>query len=273
MTTRFAELDSPFPLTRDHVHAYERDGFLKLKAVLPAELLERYGAEITRRVRARAPAAPTVQDEETYRRAFVQITNLWRESERVRELVMGRRVGRIAAELMRVDGVRLYHDQALYKEPGGGFTPWHADQYYWPLASDRSVTAWIPLQPTPVEMGALAFAVGSQHMELGRDMPIGDESEAFLEEALSRAGLEYACTGYDLGEISFHSGWTFHRAGPNRTDRPRRAMTIIYMDRDMRLAEPQNDNERLDREAWCPGVEVGDVIDSPLNPVVWEAGP
>lgn len=58
------------------------------------------------------------------------MTNLWQHSERAHELVFSRRLAQIAAELLRVDGVRLYHDQALYKEPGGGITPWHADQYY-----------------------------------------------------------------------------------------------------------------------------------------------
>lgn len=28
----------------------------------------------------------------------------------------------------QVDGVRIYHDQALFKGPGGGHTPWHCDQ-------------------------------------------------------------------------------------------------------------------------------------------------
>lgn len=54
--------------------------------------------------------------------------------------------------------MRLYHDQALYKEAGGGPTPWHADQYYWPLTTDRVVTAWVPLQPVSPDMGPLAFA-------------------------------------------------------------------------------------------------------------------
>jgi hypothetical protein len=70
--------------------------------------------------------------------------------------------------------------------------------------------------------------------------------------------------------VSFHSGWTFHRAGPNTTGEARRVMTIIYMDRDMRLASPQNENQVLDREAFCPGIAEGEIIDSDVNPIVWE---
>lgn len=48
--------------------------------------------------------------------------------------------------------MRIYHDQALYKEPGGGCTPWHADGYYFPLSSGKILTAWVPLQPVPKVM-------------------------------------------------------------------------------------------------------------------------
>jgi ectoine hydroxylase-related dioxygenase (phytanoyl-CoA dioxygenase family) len=184
--------------------------------------------------------------------------------------VFGKRLARIAAELLEVSGVRLYHDQSLFKEPGGGFTPAHADQFYWPLASDRCVTAWVPLQPVPAEMGPIGFYAASQRFDFGRDLPISDESEALITAEMERQGFPLVDDPFELGEVSFHLGWTFHRAGPNRTDRPRSVMTIIYMDRDMRLAEPANRNQQIDRAAWCPGAEVGEVIDTPKNPVAWE---
>jgi ectoine hydroxylase-related dioxygenase (phytanoyl-CoA dioxygenase family) len=62
----------------------------------------------------------------------------------------------------------MWHDQALYKEPGGGFTPWHADQQYWPMASALCVTAWLPLQAVPMELGPLSFAPGSHLKKIGR---------------------------------------------------------------------------------------------------------
>jgi ectoine hydroxylase-related dioxygenase (phytanoyl-CoA dioxygenase family) len=51
---------------------------------------------------------------------------------------------------------------------GGGLTPWHADQYYWPVSTDNTCTAWVPLQPTPLEMGPLAFSAGSHRYNVGR---------------------------------------------------------------------------------------------------------
>lgn len=46
-------------------------------------------------------------------------------------------------------------------------------------------------------------------------------------------------------------------------------MTIIYMDKDMLLKEPSNENQTIDRQAFCPGVIVGEVINSPLNPILY----
>jgi ectoine hydroxylase-related dioxygenase (phytanoyl-CoA dioxygenase family) len=204
----------------------------------------------------------------TYGKAFLQIMNLWTQDAAVREFVFGKRLARIAAELMGCEGVRLYHDQALYKEPQGGLTPWHADQYYWPLATDKTITAWIPLVSVPAEMGPLAFCPGSHRFQFGRDLEISDDSEESLKQKLARFGCDEA--PFELGDVSFHSGWTFHRAGANRSDRMREVFTVIYIDRDTRLAAPKNKNQVNDWNAWCPGVQVGNVVDSPLNPVIYE---
>jgi ectoine hydroxylase-related dioxygenase (phytanoyl-CoA dioxygenase family) len=111
----------------------------------------------------------------TYGKAFLQLFNLWREDELVKTFIFSERLAKIASDLMQVDGVRIYHDQALFKEGGGGITPWHADQYYWPLETDKTVTAWIPLQETPLELGPLEFSAGSHQIVEGRDLEIGDE--------------------------------------------------------------------------------------------------
>lgn len=268
MGTRALDINAPYRLGEGDIKAYARDGSVRLRNVLAPAALQHFGDEITRLVLELNRQDAPMEERDTYGRAFLQVTNLWRRSPQVREFVLGRRLGRIAAELLGVRGVRLYHDQALYKEPGGGHTPWHADQYYWPMASDRCVTAWVPLQETPLEMGPLSFAVGSHRLEVARDLPIGDESESRIQEEVETAGFRHDVAAYDVGDVSFHAGWTLHRAGPNTTSEPRRVMTIIYMDRDMRLAEPANEHQVADREAFCPGVDIGGVIDSEMNPVI-----
>lgn len=264
------DLGGPYPLTDTQVARFHRDGFIKLKQVFDAETLRHYGEAITRLTIALNTQTAPLAERSTYDRAFLQVMNLWEQGGAAREFVFGRRLAGIAAALLQVDGVRLYHDQSLYKEPGGGITPAHADQYYWPVDSDRTVTAWVPLQAVPREMGPLAFFAGSQHVEFGRDLGISDESERAITAAMEAHGFPVVDEPFELGEVSFHLGWTFHRAGPNRSVRPRSVMTVIYMDRDMRLKAPENHMQRSDRERWCPGAEIGAVIDTPKNPVLFE---
>ncbi len=265
------EIDAPFRLTEAQIRFYRENGFVKLKDVFGAETLAYYGREITRKVHELNTLHLPMEQRTTYQKAFLQVMNLWTKSGLVKEFVFGRRLARIAAELMGVTGVRLYHDQALYKEGKGGFTPWHADQYYWPMASAHSVTAWVPLQDTPMELGPLAFSPRTHLTDLGRNLPISDQSETQIERKFKEGGFTMSEEPFRLGEVSFHAGWTFHRAGRNLSERPREVMTVIYMDEAMRLAAPRNENQQADREAWCPGAEVGELIDTPLNPVLWTA--
>ena len=113
------------------------------------------------------------------------------------------------------------------------------------------------------------FSVGSQRIKIHRDLEISDDSEKKIDEQLKITNLPVDESSFDLGEVSFHLGYTFHRAGPNKLPRPREVMTIIYMDRDMKLATPKNSNQQRDWETWCPGAKVGEIIDSPLNPVLY----
>lgn len=263
------QLDAPFKLSDEQVKFYEEHGYIKLKQVLSPEVLEHYRRVIHDRVAELSADALPMEQRTTYGKAFLQIMNLWTESPDVKEFVFGKRLARIAAELMGVSGVRIYHDQALYKEPGGGITPWHADQYYWPVDSEKAITAWVPLQDTPLELGPLAFSEKSHRLQSGRDLEISDESEVTLNQALETFRMEDSA--YGLGDVSFHSGWTFHRAGANTTDRAREVMTMIYMDENIHITQPKNKNHVMDIERWAPGLKTGDVLDSPLNPVVYSS--
>ncbi|HEY5214765.1 MAG TPA: phytanoyl-CoA dioxygenase family protein [Acidobacteriaceae bacterium] len=264
-------LDAAFPLTAEQVGFYRENGYIKLRQVLDAEVLEHYRKLINARVAELSADTLPLAERTTYGKAFLQIMNLWAESSEVKEFVFGKRLARIAAELIEASGVRIYHDQALYKEPGDGITPWHADQYYWPVDSNKTITAWIPLQATPREMGPLAFCETSHRFQIGRDLEISDESETTLKEALNSFRLEEG--PYDLGDVSFHAGWTFHRAGANSTDRPREVITMIYMDENIRVIEPKNKNHVMDMDRWMPGLKPGDVLSSALNPVVYSMSP
>ena len=140
------DIDTPYPLSADQIEQFARDGFIRLKHVFDAATLDHFGRAITERTVALNTQTAPIEERSTYDKAFLQVMNLWREDPCAREFVFGKRLAGIAAALLQVEGVRLYHDQSLYKEPGGGITPAHADQYYWPLSSDRTITAWVPLR-------------------------------------------------------------------------------------------------------------------------------
>lgn len=190
------ELDSPYELTPQQIKRFREDGFIKLKAVLTADELAFYSDEVTRIVTDLNPRKDIpMEDRGTYAKAFIQIGNLWTKSDTVKRFSFSKRLARIATELMGTRGVRMWHDQALYKEPSGGFTPWHVDQQYWPMATEKCVTAWVPLQATPIQMGPVCFALGSHLKDIARGMPISDDSEKAIQQAVEREKLEqvYEC--------------------------------------------------------------------------------
>jgi len=266
------DIDSPFKLTAAQIAQFRSDGFIKIKNVLSPEALAYYGKVITAETFRLNTMHLPIEQRDTYNKAFLQVGNIWTKNETVKEFCWGQRLARMAAELLGVRGVRMYHDQALYKEAGGGITPWHADQYYWPLTSPLSVTAWVPLQAVTQEMGPLAFSVGSHQFEAGRELGISDESEAKIGRSLKEQNYPINDTPFDLGEVSFHYGWTFHRAGPNTTKTPRAVMTIIYMDEDIRFIEPLTAARKQDAAVFASDVKVGEVMNGKMTPVIYSAG-
>ncbi|MEM9076030.1 MAG: phytanoyl-CoA dioxygenase family protein [Bacteroidota bacterium] len=261
-------LQQAYPINEDQIRFYAKNKFIKLKNVLNADYIAFYNEIISKKVDEMNQEETPLEKRNTYGKAFLQLFNLWEHDSNIKNLVFSKRLAGIAAQLMQVDGVRLYHDQALFKEPGGGITPWHADQYYWPLETDKTVTAWIPLQKTGLKMGPLEFSAGSHAIIEGRELSISDESESQIQKKLRVTDFNHVIEPFDIGEISFHSGWIFHRAGTNTTENMRKVMTVIYMDKNMKLKRPENDGQMNDWKTWCPGAEIGKEINTPLNPTL-----
>lgn len=263
-------IDLSYQLTNEQIAFYQQYRYIKLKHVFDEATISFFNDAISKRVDIMNKEIKPLEERSTYGKAFLQLFNLWKEDDVVKEFIFSKRLAQIACDLMQVNGVRIYHDQALFKEGGGGITPWHADQYYWPLETDKTVTAWIPLQETPLELGPLEFSAGSHQIVEGRDLEISDESEAAIQQRLRVTDFKHVVEAFDMGEVSFHSGWVFHRAGANITDNMRKVMTVIYMDKDMVLKNPDNKNQINDWNTWCPGAKVGEVIDTPLNPIIYK---
>lgn len=262
-------LESPYPLTSEQIAAYQRDGHVLLRAVVSPAEIAAWRPVIARAVQDFNTERRDLSERDTYARAFLQITNLWRRSDDVACFTLGRRFGRIAAELMQAGGARLYHDQALFKEPGGGNTPWHQDQYYWPLDGVRTITMWMPLVDVPVEMGALTFASTSQREGFLGHTKISDESEQRFSELVSERGYPVVNEAMKAGDATFHSGWTLHCAPGNQTGSMREVMTIIFFEDGARISVPDNPNRQDDLAAWFPGLRPGDAAASPINPLIY----
>lgn len=264
------DLSSPHPLTPNDIARFRRDGHVLLRAVAsPDEIAAYRPAILAARDRHGTPLTP-LEARDTYGRAFLKGLNLWPKDDAVRRFVLSRRFAWIAAELLGVTGVRIYHDQALIKEPGGGLTPWHQDQHYWPLATDLTVTLWMPLVDVTPEMGTLHFASGSHRDGCLGDLPISDESEARFEAFIRERGCTRTpAAPMAAGDATFHLGWTLHGAPANTTHQTREVMTIIWFADNTRVGPLDNANRRRDRDRWLPGLEPGDLAATALNPLVY----
>lgn len=283
-------------LSADQITFYQENGFIRLKDVLDTEVLTHFREVITNAVRQWSAEAFITQLSEdcgvafadkmaglflhriaapvndTYAQAFTQRMNLWRQQPAIEHLVRSKRLAALAADLMQVSGVRLYHDQALFKEAQGGYTPWHVDQFYWPLSNSNTITLWLPLQAVSADMGPLAFAAGShratpEQSEQAENLAISEQSEQQLAQLMQE--FDYVEAPFDPGEVSFHSGWTCHRANGNNTTATRAAFTIIYMQDSISMITPQHRNHAMDAKMWLPGIEPGQPAASPINPVLF----
>ena len=204
-----------------------------------------------------------------YSRLFTQVTNIWRVSDAAKAIVFNRRFAEVAARLLEVTSVRLYHDQALFKPPGAGRTPWHQDRYYWPLDTDRTVTMWLPLVDVEEEMGPMIFASGShQARDLG-DLMISDDTDRRLTRVIAEHGWPLWSEPVRAGDATFHVGGTLHSAGGNRSNRAREILTVIYFATGARVAQPENDNQSVDLEVFIPGARPGDEAKSEMNPILF----
>ena len=154
-------LNSTFDLDEAASRDFRTHGFVVIRGLAAQSEIDAYRPLIQEAVREKFERQEREGRKGGYGRFFTQVTNIWRLDKRVEPLIFARRFAKLAADLMGVSGVRLYHDQALFKPAGGSATPWHQDQIYWPLDTPHTVTMWMPLVDTPRQMGTMSFASGS----------------------------------------------------------------------------------------------------------------
>jgi ectoine hydroxylase-related dioxygenase (phytanoyl-CoA dioxygenase family) len=261
------DLSSDYAIPAERIREFREKGHTCLRGLASREEVAAYGPAIEAAAHAHKLEKRALAERDTYGQAFLQIVNLWLHSRAVQAFVFSRRFARAAAQLLGVPVVRLYHDQALFKEPGGGFTPWHQDQFYWPLASDATITLWMPLVDVPPEVGTMRFASGSHRLGHLGEYRIGDESQVVLDRVLAEKGLAIETHGaLAAGDATFHAGWTVHGAGPNPTPLMRSVMTVIYFADGTRVAALDHPNRAFDAAMYLPGCRPGELARSALTP-------
>lgn len=268
-TTILPGLQEIISISPEQVNSFKNDGHTLVKGVLRADEIPAYRKAINDAAYHHNTETKSLEERDTYGKAFLQIMNLWEVDEKVKHFTLAKRFARIAADLLGVSNVRIYHDQALYKEPGGGFTPWHQDQYYWPLNTNNTVTMWMPLIDIDESMGMLTFASGSHNAGFVENVAISDKSEAILEKFIKDKGFEITCAkSMKAGDATWHYGWTLHSAPGNKSNVTREVMTVIYFADGASVAVPQNEHQENDRACWLGGLEPGEMAASTHNPLV-----
>ncbi len=251
------------------IRSLAEKGHAMVRGLASLAEVESFRPSVEAAVRKHAEGVAPLEERKTYGKAFLQVHNLWRFDDQVKALVFAPRLAKAAADLLGVQSVRLYHDQALCKEPGGGHTPWHQDQGYWPLDTQDTVTMWMPLVDIPARVGSMTFASGSHKQGNLGPWLIGDESEASFQALVEERGFPLETYGaMTAGDATFHKGWTLHRAGSNDTDLFRLVMTVIWYADGARITEP-GPGQKFDHRTWLDSRPVGGLAVGQLNPRLW----
>lgn len=114
----------------------------------------------------------------------------------------------------------------------GTRTPWHQDGEYWPIEPLATCTVWIAVDASTRENGCLRVIRGShrdkrlaRHVENDADglaLNLELDQSEFDESAAEDIVLE-------PGQVSLHDVYLYHGSEANRSDKPRRGMTLRYM--------------------------------------------
>ena len=241
---------------------FRRDGFVAVRGLLTADEVAQFGAAVDHAVAIRKARDTRALAEKTpYEQSFIQCQSIWEDFPETRGLTFHQKVGEVAASLLGAERIRLWHDQALYKEAGGRETEAHQDHGYWPIAESDAVTAWIPLMDVDHETGCMGYVAGTHTGDC-------EFVDIFSTPGAGKAFEQrYGAPIYvpaKAGDALFHHGHTVHMAKANASSHTRRAHTAIYF-RDGCTRGSDKPHPSVDRDRCA----VGAVIGGGATPVAW----
>lgn len=259
-------------VTPEEVAFYQENGFIILRDFYTPDEVEAWRTQVWNAVEQRGnlrilDGQPTANDStDFYGNVFIQRVNLWQDHAGVRDLMLDEHFGRIAADLEGVDGMRIWHDQTLIKQPWANQTSFHLDVCYWSFSSRHATSIWMALDDVTPQNGCLYFLPGSHKTARFENVGIGPNMNALLAVYPEWRGIEPYCAEMKAGDVSFHNGLTAHAAGPNMTPRLRRAMTCGFMPDGATF----NGTRNILREDYFKSLTVGDELNNDRqNPLLF----
>jgi ectoine hydroxylase-related dioxygenase (phytanoyl-CoA dioxygenase family) len=140
---------------------------------------------------------------------------------------MWRNARHIAARLLGVEEAVVESWGHLIAKPPrhGHETPWHQDEAYGdPNFDYEALGAWVPLDDADVENGCMWFLPGSHRNGVLRHQHLGDDPSIHVLVTSAEIDTSAAVpVPLPAGGASFHHRRTLHYAGPNHSERQRRA--------------------------------------------------
>ena len=256
-------------VTPEQIHAYRDNGFHLIPDFLDAGELAAWRDAVERAMDARGDAVLPRPDDPLLganRTVLYQRINLWMDHPAVRRLVLDERIGRLAAQLEGVDGIRVWHDQALYKDPWANPTSWHQDNTKWSFSAEHAITVWVALDEVDARNGCMFFLPGTHRRRLDTDFATGAPMNAIFTAHPELSTLDPVAAVLPAGGCSFHNGLTVHAAAANMSRHPRRAMTCAFMPDGSTF----NGRQNVLPDRIVARLKVGDVLDDDeQNPMVW----
>ncbi|MEM7219449.1 MAG: phytanoyl-CoA dioxygenase family protein [Pseudomonadota bacterium] len=261
-------MTTPYPIEVEPalIAAFNERGFVTTPDTLSAAEIERYGAAIDREVAARtASDSRPLVDKSRYEQSFIQCMRLWETNPEILPLTVHAGLAGVAAQLLGVPSVRLWQDQALYKEPGGQPTTPHQDQTFWAIDTASLISAWIPLEDVTARRGAMAYVPGSHRAGRLRVVDITHSTTPYdILDDPALAGARPQTIEVEAGSVVWHHGLTVHQAAANESNQTRRVFTVVYVASDA-TRDKAWPTYPLDRE----NIGVGETLRGPSMPVLW----
>ena len=260
------ELARPYNITNKDITTFQKNGFIKLKNVFTPSVIQALRYEILSLLRK-----TFTNYYEIKKNRFLSLDMMWLKNNLIREFVLSSRIAKICADLLSVTKIRLYHDNALVKESGCGRTPWHYDDHHFPLATNDVITAWIPAQAIPVEMGPLTFAKPLEVYKLVKDIKFNEFDTSYdkkINDIFKTKQVSIVEEPFELGEVSFHHNLSFHTASENKTTQSRIVLANTYFADGARVV---NNPTMIsgDWKKFIPETNPGEIVSSNLNPICW----